>query len=207
MALDTYDNLVTAVGNWLDRDDLTSSIPDFIALMQAELMVEARFRIMVTRDAAFTIDARQVNVPSDFLEAKRLNLDTNNRLWKIEFVDMESLIGNYIPTAGKPEFFTTIGSEFEFNRTPDDTYTATLVYYARPTDISSTNSSNVVFAAYPNLYLYGALVQAEPFLGNDARMGTWKTMYQTFLNKAQAASDKAEHSGSGLTIKTNGPTA
>ena len=31
MAITTYSELKTAVGNWLNRDDLTSVIPDFIA--------------------------------------------------------------------------------------------------------------------------------------------------------------------------------
>lgn len=207
MALSTYAELKQAVADWLDRDDLAAFITDFISLGEVEIFDEARFRIMELRDNAFSIDGQYVNVPSDYLEAKRLSVDNGNKIVKIEFVDNESMVDNYIATNGWPEFFTTIGSEFEFNRIPDETYTATLVYYAKPDSLSDSQASNVLFAAYPNLYLYGALIQAEPFLGNDQRLATWKVMYQTALSKGQAASDKALHSGSALTIRNYGPTA
>ena len=37
MSITTYSELKTAVANWLNRDDLTSVIPDFIALTEADM--------------------------------------------------------------------------------------------------------------------------------------------------------------------------
>ena len=37
MAIGTYAELQTAVANWLDRDDLTDRIPEFIALAEAKM--------------------------------------------------------------------------------------------------------------------------------------------------------------------------
>ena len=37
MALTTYDELKTSIADFLDRDDLTSVIPDFITLAEADL--------------------------------------------------------------------------------------------------------------------------------------------------------------------------
>ena len=42
MALDTYANLKTAIADFLNRDDLTSSIDDFIDLAEAQMNREVR---------------------------------------------------------------------------------------------------------------------------------------------------------------------
>ena len=39
MALTTYTELKTSVGDWLNRTDLTTVIPDFIALAEAQRLL------------------------------------------------------------------------------------------------------------------------------------------------------------------------
>ena len=48
MAISTYTELQTAVANWLDRDDLTARIPEFIALTEARFNRLLRVRSMET---------------------------------------------------------------------------------------------------------------------------------------------------------------
>ena len=49
MAIGTYDELKTAVANWLDRDDLTDRIPEFISLAEARFNRVLRLRSMETK--------------------------------------------------------------------------------------------------------------------------------------------------------------
>ena len=46
MAISNYTELNTAVANWLDRDDLTDRIPEFIALAEARFNRLLRIRAM-----------------------------------------------------------------------------------------------------------------------------------------------------------------
>ena len=46
MAIGTYAELQTAVANWLDRDDLTDRIPEFIALAEAKMNRVLRISLM-----------------------------------------------------------------------------------------------------------------------------------------------------------------
>ncbi len=39
MALTTYTELKTSIGDWLNRSDLTTAIPDFISLAEAQITV------------------------------------------------------------------------------------------------------------------------------------------------------------------------
>ncbi len=46
MAISTYAELKTSIANWLDREDLTDIIPDFIALAETRHKRELKRRRM-----------------------------------------------------------------------------------------------------------------------------------------------------------------
>ena len=57
MAIGTYAELQTAVANWLDRDDLTDRIPEFIALAEAKMNRNLRISLMENVSTAITMAA------------------------------------------------------------------------------------------------------------------------------------------------------
>ena len=81
MAIGTYAELKTAVANWLDRDDLTDRIPEFIALAEAKMNRNLRISLKcnaherrVTANAILLIDRRAA------LEAPRSRLHARDSL-------------------------------------------------------------------------------------------------------------------------------
>lgn len=74
MAITTYAELQTAVGNWLHRGDLTSIIPDLIRLGELRIFREVRCRVMETALNS-TIASGVVAVPSDYLDLKFAYVD------------------------------------------------------------------------------------------------------------------------------------
>lgn len=171
MAITTYSELQTAAANWLARADLTSRIPEFIALAEAKFNRTLRIRPMIVRDSAFAIGAEYVPVPTGFLEARSLMLNTNPR----QTVTFESDTNqeNLYKVSGQPQFYEIVGSEFRFSPPPDATYTATLTYYKAITPLATT-SPNWLLTSHPDIYLYGTLLEAAPYLGDDARIGLWQ---------------------------------
>ena len=84
MALTTYTELKTSIGDWLNRSDLTSVIPDFISLAEAQIERTLRTRQMIVRANA-SFDAQYGAVPSDFLETKSLKLTSTNPQTPLQF--------------------------------------------------------------------------------------------------------------------------
>jgi len=76
-----------------------------------------------------------------------------------------------------------------------------MIYYAAPSYLSSEVSSNVFLANCPDLLLYGALGEAEPYLMNDARLQTWASLYDRGLNSLTSSDDSSEYTGN-LSITT-----
>ena len=67
MAISTKAELHTAVANWLNRSDLTSRIPEFIALAEASFNRNLRTREMLVRSTA-SVTGQYVSIPTDYLE-------------------------------------------------------------------------------------------------------------------------------------------
>ena len=70
MAISTYGELQTSVANWLDRDDLTARIPEFIALCESMVIRPLRVRGMETLDTSIDTVGGQRNydLPSGYLQ-------------------------------------------------------------------------------------------------------------------------------------------
>ena len=182
MAISTYEDLQSAVANWLDRTDLDARIPEFIALAEAAMNRQLRVRRMVTRATATISDAFSA-APSDYLEAKSLVISDGSTTWAPDPAAPET-IDDYatLGQTGQPLFFAIIGDEIRYYPAPDRSYTATLTYYAKPTALSDSNTSNWILASHPDAYLYGALLAAGPFLQDQEKLSTYAQLYQAAMD-------------------------
>ena len=181
MALTTYAELKSSIADWLNRDDLTSAIPDFISLAEAEFQRSIRHRYMIKRSRA-TIDSRFSATPADWMQSVQLILETDpvEPLTYVTNEYLNSLRASSSAT-GRPRFYTHVGTEIEVFPAPDNTstgYTAELVYYAKVPVLSDSNTTNWLLSLSPDIYLYGALLQSAPYLRDDERIGVWGSLYQ-----------------------------
>ena len=206
MAISTYSDLQTAVGNWLNRADLTDRIPEFIALAEAQMNRRLRVRQMVTRAEA-ALAGEFVDVPVDMLEPIQLVLEiSESDVRLLQYLAPERLLAEKagIVASGEPELYTVVGGSLQLLPSPGITYTGELTYYAKIPPLAA-NATNWLLAAYPDAYLYGALVQAAPYLMDDERTVTWGTMFQAALSDIQmsnrVAGGKARNDLAGLVGK------
>ena len=81
---------------------------------------------------------------------------------------------------------------------PDGSYDGALVYVAAMAPLVADADSNAVLAAHPDLYLYGALAHAAPFIGDDEGVAVWRAQYEAALQRAISADRQARASGSPL---------
>jgi hypothetical protein len=202
MSLDSYTNLKAEIADWLDRSDLTSRIDTFIDLAEAKHTREIRVRAMLRRAQAATT-GKYMALPLNYRAMKILRLLTSP-VTVLEQCNETDLTIRTQEAQGKPEFFS-IHEEIEFNRTPDEEYTAEMIYYSPLTALSDTNASNWILANAADLYLYGALSAAEPFLDNDERLNTWKTLYNEAAQAINLEDQRSRTSGPQI-AKTRGST-
>jgi hypothetical protein len=175
------------------RDDLTAAIPDFIGLAESDMNQRLRLRSMLRRVTSTLSGEGYESLPDDFLQMWRLKLDDA----EIEFLPTVQMAGYAEAYRGRaPMYFSVIGDQLQFAPVgPAPGGRLEMVYYARVDALSDENQTNALLAASPALYLYGALLQAAPFLLDDARMQTWGTLYNEAAALLQGADDAAEFAG------------
>jgi hypothetical protein len=202
MSFATYADLQTSIANYLARSDLTSIIPDFITLAENRLRRELRIRQMLKSVTTSTVSGdATVELPSDFLEIRDFVVMTNP-IQPLSYSSPSSL-SNDLRTSevGVPLSYTILASEFQLAPAPDGIYTLKMLYFAAPPYLSSSNTSNVFLNVAPDGLLYGALVEAEPYLMNDARINTWGSMYDRAITSLTKSDEESQYSGVPLAIK------
>jgi hypothetical protein len=199
MALDTFAGLKATIADYLNRDDLTAIIPSFITIAEAKFNRKLRTRQMIKR-ANGQIESAFFAYPSDWLQAKEFQLNTNP-IVRLQFVTEaygDELKANRYVSIGQPAYYTITGTQLEFIPAPDSTYSAELTYYAKIPALSDSNTSNWLLAYAPDLYLYGALLEAAPYLKDDERLAVWSQMYINSLGDIEVADQRASVSSTPL---------
>jgi hypothetical protein len=103
MAISTYAELQTAVANWLDRDDLTARIPEFITLAEAKIRRVARVEYgftAVSTDDTILATAPDIYLYGALLEATPyLEHDERIRVWQQKFEEALAEHNQYVRRA------------------------------------------------------------------------------------------------------------
>jgi hypothetical protein len=202
MSFTTYAELQTTIAGYLARSDLTTQIPDFIRLAETRLRRDLRIRQMLTSTTiTCTSGTATVSIPSNFLQVSDFVV-AGNPVQPLAY-ESPALFSRNSRTmdAGKPKTYTVLASTFKLAPIPDSGYSLTLIYSAAPDFLSTSNTSNSFLTVCPDLLLYASLLEAEPYLMNDARINTWGTMFDRAMNGLTASDEQGQYSGVPLTIR------
>lgn len=202
MAITTYAELKTAIAEWLNRDDLTSTIPDFITLAEESMALNMRHWRMENRATA-TLDSQYEALPARFVAPIRLSLTGGNtyaleQVSQAQLMDRRSQASN---VSGRPQYYALTQGEIEVFPTPDAEYTLELVYYEKAEALSDSNTTNWILDNYPSVYLYGSLMHTAPFLKDDPRLQVWASLYQQGVASVNGDEEKAKFGATGLRMK------
>ena len=205
MAISNYSELNTAVANWLDRDDLTDRIPEFIALAEARFNRLLRIRAMETKQTASTVaDQRNLALPTNFIQMRNLQINTSP-ITSLEYVTPEMYDRLYGGSdTGTPKAYTILADEIQLGPIPASVQTIEMLFYKRFDALTSSASTNWMITNAPDVYLYGCLLEAEPFIMNDPRVQLWATAFQQSIADIQDQDNKDRHSGSALRVMNTG---
>ena len=202
MAITTYDELKSTIADFLNRDDLTAVIPDFISLAEARVNREVRHWRMEKRATA-ALDTQFTSLPSDFLEGIRLTLNTSNTkplelVGNFEIATIRAEVAN---TAGQPQYYSIMDGAIEVVPTPDTSYTLEILYYGSVNSLNSSNTTNWLLTYHPDVLLYGALLHSAPYLSEDARIPIWGAYYTSSVESLNQESQKSKSGGAGRRMK------
>lgn len=195
-----YATLQSTIADYLNRADLTSQIQTFIQFAEADLNTRLRDRSMIIRSQA-TSNQEYVQLPADWLEA--INLQIIGGMSPLRYITLdESDIVNTTRVLTSPGFYSLMNGAIELVPPPAHDVDIEMVYYGKIPSLSDAVTTNWLLTKAPDVYLYGALTHAAPFLMDDARIQTFGQIYLARVQSLQDESQKSLHSGSPLIART-----
>jgi hypothetical protein len=205
MALDTYAGLQAEVADWLDRADLTSKIPTFIRLFEAQAERKLRVRQMLVANQTGTLDSSGfITLPDGFLALQNFAVyDAAGLPTPLTYASKAQCDQRRhdLVTTKLPTVYTLNSTSIEMAPRPDAAYAYELSYWSKLPKLGTYVSSNWLLADHPDLYLYGTLLQAEPYLKHDERIDIWAGALSTLMEDITLADEKAMRP-SGTPLKT-----
>lgn len=196
MSIATYSDLQTAVGNWLNRSDLTANIPDFIMLAEKRIARRLRRDTVV---ATVTLNGQSQALPGDCGELRAIRLNNQTSYAPIQIVTPTAL-GDYAirhnGVAGTPVAAAVVNNVLYLQPATDQAYDVELVYYQKLVPLSGTNPANQTLLDAPDLYLFGSLLEATPFLEHDERIQIWDAKFEAALNELIIERQRREYGAS-----------
>jgi hypothetical protein len=204
MAISNYSELKSAIADWLDRTDLTDSISDFITLAEARHKRDFKLRRMETRVTANTIaDTEYYTLPDQYVAMRNIQLNTDPKT-SLEYLTPEQMDRIYAGSMkGKPRAYSIIGDDIQLRPTPDSVYEIEILYFKHFTALSDSAPTNEMLTNHPDIYLYGSLVEAEPYLQNDKRIQTWASFYDRAKKDIIDSNERDRHSGVAPTTRVD----
>lgn len=223
--IDDYESLQEAIQDWLNRADLVARIPTFIYL--AERKIFRRYR-MPNNEKTVTYNMRAVpeydslgsgnsdnqialassiDLQSDYLET--LTMQANGKpLERLSLTKMQSLRASNPGEVGPIKFFARERGAILFHPFPDGDTVIKWIYYCDLSGNLTADSSDLdVLRTAPDLYLYGSLLQAEPFLKPEEDeyrlLPVWKKMYDEGFVELEFQRDEDERSGSNVEVQSS----
>lgn len=197
-----YTTLVSTVADYLNRQDLTAQIPTFIQFAEADMNTRLRTREMIIR-ATTTNDDEFVRLPLDYLEG--INLQIVGGKSPLRYITLdEADIVNAGQGYTSPTFYSLMNGAIELVPAPATGVDVEIemVYYGKITALSESNQTNWLLTKAPDVYLYGALTHAAPFLMDDQRISVFGSFYSQRIEALNDESQKSLHSGSPLVART-----
>lgn len=194
MSITTYDELRASIADWINRDDIADArLREFVQIAENRIFHVLRIPPMETFANLTTDSEGRVTIPGDFLEARDVIFD-GKPLERISSTEFFSLA----PTQGVPVSFAREAVYLRLWPTPGPGVTGmSMIYYALPEALSTSNQTNPVFAMAPELYLYGALVAAGTYVGSPIeKIQVWSESFNDTLRRMTDNTRQADVSGS-----------
>lgn len=193
-----YNSLKNQIISYTNRNEpvFVSNIPDLINQAMSNIYSRAKtIGFQKTVSAQMAPDQSTIPKPVDYKSTVSLQYTVNS---EVKFLLNRSyeFCTTYWPNItsadeNSPPLFYSADLDVQQNNaapafiyiapTPKIAYPYRLIYLSFPPVFNEQNSQNFLTDKYPNLLLYGCMVQAIPFLKSDERAQLFTSLYEKEL--------------------------
>ena len=188
----TYDSLVENIQSYLERSDPATieKIPLFIMLAEQVIASQIKFLGNMTVNTSTMVTGENIIAkPARWHKTVSVNVTVAGKRNPV-FNRRYEYLREYWPDPAEtevPKFYCDYDyTHWLIAPTPDDDYAFEVLYYERVQPLDSSNQSNWFTQYAPQALLYGALLQAMPFLKNHDLVPSWQAQYKLIMDTLMA---------------------
>lgn len=190
MAIDTYAKLQSEILDTLDRNDLVSDVSEYtpgtiegavkraIAKTENRILRRVKTNVFEASTSVSTVAGTEtISLPSDYAMMKML-APTGTDTTPLAQKDLTTLNNDNPSTAtGTPKSYAPFGTLLYLRPIPASVIVLKMFYYLKPSPLSASNTSNAILTNYPDLLLYGSLIELTAHLEDNDNIQTWKGFF------------------------------
>ena len=179
----TYDNLVQDVINYMERDDaqFVAQIPSLIGLAESAIAAELKTYLQLTVvETTLAQNQTILNKPARWRKTTSMKVNGKPILMR-----SQDYIAQYQSEAspGLPLYY----AEYDYNNwaiapAPDQAYPVEIIYYSEIQPLDSSNQQNLFTRECPQAMLFGTLLQAQGYLKALDKLPVWQQYYKDSLD-------------------------
>lgn len=232
----TYASLISSLANFLvipaSDTNFLAAIPNIIDFGEQQSYRDLDLLNTIYRDSSVTLTPNNRNLAQansttngPFLVTQQINVitpagttnpDNGTRVPLIPATkEMLDFLYPSSSGAGVPQYFAPINqNNFIVGPWPDAAYTVESVGTQRPAPLSVSNTTTLLTAYFPDLFLNACLVYGYGFLkdfgaaSDDPKSGlTWQQLYDKALKSAAIEEARKKFQGQGWSAQSTGPEA
>ena len=199
----SYTTLLTAVGDYLARSDLTTFTPNFVQNFEERFLRDSEnWGSWLESALSVTVASGVAAVPASYLGLRVAYFSTRQNLKRVSLEQLYARYPRGNPSTGLPSHIARNGANFEFGVVPTDGTTLLGTYYAKPAPLRSYSTggadaiAHYLIVSAPDLCLYGALLEAMPFIKKDERIPLWKMAFDEAVMAYRSRLKGEDNSGS-----------
>jgi hypothetical protein len=212
----SYQQLQDDVSSWLNRRDIASLIPGWVAMVETEIAETLRARCMVTSGTQ-PIDAAYITLPDDFAQMESIRDATSGELfilkdeWSGSWTAPSTTAwvnGAVVGGVGQVcTAYRLVHDCIEFlphpiiPNPPDPAWIPQQVlmgWYARPKPLLLPSDTNTVLEARYGVYLWGVLKMGALFELDDDRAAQADAQWQQQVTRANLHKQSSDYGGAPL---------
>jgi len=203
MALTNFTTIKLLVETYLDRigfTEITDNTEDFLLLAHKRIIRTVRAPWMETDVVpSVSTSTGEATLPTDYLDSKTLIFTDASETETSGLQRSPRYIVEAEQQKTAPcKFYDTNSSKLYVGPKPAASDTFILQYYKEPVALSSSNATNEISDEAPELYLYGALIEAAVFMKDAETTAMYKAEFEDAKSRVSQYSVVAENSGNAM---------
>lgn len=192
-----YSALKTEIGEFYNRNDLTSVVDTFIDLCEAEMQREIKLLEFETTGTV-TVTSGSGTLPTGFVGARALSWSANpDRILTYLTPDKLNTVNASNPSY--VSYYTITGDTIKFAN--DESGTLNITYMARFTPLSDSNTTNAILTNHPGAYLAGSLKYAAIWAKDLPAAEGYQMMFTNELRQIVNDNKDRKYAGAALQVR------